>query len=150
MTAATLRGSDRAAELLRQAIDTIETLPFSEPATLDRLAAFRTARDAAVLALRAIDEAERPAMLELDNARRQWLAEQVAASLPETAEIPVTVEPSAMLECVGCGELFTGSLLETRAAYATHKCSMVRAETWSASLALFDPPGPYSHGANRR
>lgn len=91
----TLKGRDRAAELLRQALDTIEALPFTEPATLDRLERARLARDAVVLALRSLNTDPRePSMVELDDDRRQWLAEQCASafdpSLPPTAEIAVT------------------------------------------------------------
>jgi hypothetical protein len=90
-----LRGRARAAELLRQTLDTIEALPFTEPAALDRLEQARNARDAVVLALRALGEDDRqPSRAELDDDRPVLVAAAVwHAALDDTAEITVT--PSA-------------------------------------------------------
>jgi hypothetical protein len=145
----TLKGRSRAAELLRQALDTIEALPFTEPAALDRLEQARNARDAVVLALRALGEDDRqPSRAELDDDRPVLVAAAVwHAALDDTAEIavtpsadggvgivtvagaageartppaPATPGPTA-LECIGCGHRMTAPTVEQlRDLYVAH------------------------------
>jgi hypothetical protein len=105
----TLKGRDRAVELLRQALDTIEALPFTEPAKLDRLEQARNARDAVVLALRALDvPADR-------SAAQQWLtADQwVQATVEEwhatCGRLADTVEIAVIPAAAGDGGTMTAA-----------------------------------------
>ncbi len=165
----TMKGRDRAAELLRQALDTIEALPFTEPAKLDRLEQARNARDAVVLALRALGEDIRqPSRAELDADRPVMVAEAVwNAALDDTAELvvtpcvdadPVTGTPAGVsgIDCVGCGTALRADTLEQlRTVYETHApvCPHTRSPNngWHAPLdALFTVPGRFTAAANRR